>query len=83
MYVGGGGRGRGGDRAIAEEVATCEDRMYWQIPLADPDSLSRPEVEGSRGTGLLGDTILKPLSGADLGENPSLLSLLLICSSSQ
>lgn len=66
--------GVGGQRA--EGSATCEDRMCWQTPQAQGllGGQGRPEVECSLGTGLLGDTILKPLSGTDLWENPKLLN---------
>lgn len=50
---------------VVEELATCEGRMYWQIPLAQDlvEGLGRSNPEGSPGTGLLGDTILELVSG--------------------
>ena len=82
---GGGGERGAGDRAIVEDSTACEDRMYWQIPPAQGllGGPGWPEVECSLGTGLLGDTILKPVSGTDLWKNPNLLIWLLTCSSPQ
>lgn len=80
-----GGERGAGDRATVEDSTACEDRMYWQIPLAQGllGGLGWPEVECSLGTGLLGDPILKPVSGTDLWKNPNLLIWLLTCSSPQ
>lgn len=65
-------------------VDSCGGRKYWQIPWPQDSvgDLGRPHLKCSLGTGLLDDTILAPVSGTDLCENPNLLILLCTCSSS-